>query len=164
MGDILNCYSQYIETVMEIICFICGLIVYLIIAGIVTGAFLDAIRRECEEKEDLLVKAWILGGIERVFFMLCTAFDLSGLVIGMMAWITIKSVVSQQVLLKQHNYLSIMRGDKKNNSSFQRRKLALSSIVGSLISMLFALVGGLIIRYWIFTEFLMGKDILFFLS
>ena len=135
---------------MEFVFFLLGLIIYLFIAHVFTGFLLCQIRKSlsisCNDPDYQIIKAWIVGSIERVFFMLCTTFELSGLIIGIIAWITIKSAVNHQQLLKGSKVPPI-----------EIRKAAFSSLLGSLISMLFAIGGGLIILHW-------GIEILSFLK
>jgi len=135
---------------MELVFFILGLIIYFFMAHVITGFLLCQIRKSsgipCNDTNYTIIKAWIVGLTERTFFMLCTVFELTGLIIGIIAWITIKSVVNHQQLFK---------GDKIPSTKV--RKAAFSSLLGSLISMLFAVGGGLIILHY-------GMEILDFLQ
>ena len=76
------------------------------------------------------IPAWLIGTIERIFFTILVAFNVSATAAAMMAWITIK-MVSDWHRIKERNEIFI-------------RSMAFSSLLGNIISMFFALVGGLI--------------------
>jgi hypothetical protein len=83
--------------------------------------------------EKLYVSPKIIGLIERLFFTLLVAFDVSGTAIAMMGWITLKMGADWHIILKE-------------NASKADRSLAVVSILGGIVSMLFAAVGGLICK------------------
>lgn len=118
-----------------------GFLVSLLLGTIVSTIFIKLIRHFKDlkniEKDKLDSKhrigGFFIGIIERIFFTVCTAFNLSGLVIGIIGWLTIK-------MASNHNLLN---GQERTSES---RNLALSALLGGLISMLFAILGGLIAR------------------
>lgn len=77
---------------------------------------------------DLRIPSWAAGLIERLFFTLAVAFDVSGSATAMMAWIAIKMAAHWNLLGKP---------DAPG---------ALSIALGGLVSMFFALTGGAICR------------------
>jgi hypothetical protein len=78
------------------------------------------------------VPIWLTGPMERLFFTLIVAFQLSGAAIAMVAWITIKMFTSDTKRKERH---------AEDAFPFQ-----FTGLLGNLTSMLFALVGGLICR------------------
>ena len=76
-----------------------------------------------------------MGTCERFIFTMAVAFGLSGTVVGMMAWLA----------LKMATYWN-SPGFALNNEEdqFKRARFALSAALAGLISMTFALIGGLI--------------------
>ena len=82
--------------------------------------------------EILAVPGWLVGLIERLFFTLIIAFGISGAAISMAAWITVKMASTWKRLARENNPWT--------------GPFALSSLLGNLVSMLFALIGGLVCR------------------
>lgn len=98
------------------------------------------VRRHLGEENDPLPRSpiirevppeWI-GLIERTFFTLIIAFNVSGAGVSMIAWIMVKMFSTWNRLLKIEDLWA--------------GPFAFSSLLGNLVSMLFALVGGLICR------------------
>lgn len=79
------------------------------------------------------VPNWIIGFAERLFFTVLTAFDASGLVPGMMAWIALKMGANWLVLVKEEKNRTI-------------RSFLFAGLLGSLCSLLCAYLGGLVCR------------------
>lgn len=77
---------------------------------------------------DPRIPSWATGLIERLFFTLAVAFDVSGAATAMMVWIAIMMAA---------NWNRLGKPDAPG---------ALSAALGGLVSMLFALTGGLICR------------------
>jgi len=114
------------------------------IGWLCTNLFLKVIRihinnKATERKEaeiynksiaPLDVPPWLVGITERTFFVILVAFDLSATAVAMIAWITVKMLCNWNIL----------SGDK----SITVRSSAFSALLGNLVSMLFALIGGLI--------------------
>jgi hypothetical protein len=102
-------------------------------AGQMTAVFKSVLEKKCNIKtppkrlfgpvEEKFIPGWLTGLIERLFFTLLIAFEISGTGIAMVAWITVK------MLQKWH-------GEHKNYSFLR--------LLSGMVSMLFALVGGLI--------------------
>ena len=82
------------------------------------------------------IPGWFVGSLERLFFTILVAFDISGTAVAMMLWIALKMTRNLDLL---------KTGEKKEDDS-GRRMFVFSGLLGSMISMLFALIGGLIIR------------------
>jgi hypothetical protein len=132
-----------------IIWWIVGLIFSLGLGGWLTPKSLNCIREKIKEKAKQIDKIGddeyeefvgleyfspqITGTIERLFFMILVAFNVSGTATAMVAWITVKMATDWLVVLKD------------GKESWQR-KLAFSALLGSMISLFFALIGGLICR------------------
>jgi len=89
-------------------------------------AFDDSVPSTWEP--DPRMPSWAVGLIERLFFTLAVAFDVSGSATAMMAWIAIKMAARWNRLGKP---------DAPG---------ALSIAIGGLVSMFFALTGGAICR------------------
>ena len=79
------------------------------------------------------VPRWLIGFIERLFFTPIVAYHISGTAVAMIVWITVKMAT---------NWNRMTRTKSSNNPWIV--PFALSSLLGSLVSMLFALLGGLI--------------------
>ncbi len=74
---------------------------------------------------------WLIGLSERLFFTVVVAFGVSGAAFAMIAWIMLKIVPNWELYVKH---------------GATNKPLAWSSILASLCSMFFALLGGLICR------------------
>ena len=70
-----------------------------------------------------------IGSIERLFFMLAVAYNASGAILGMIGWITLKTAANQ-------NWIKA-----KEEADFGTK--AMCSLLSSMVSMIFALIGGL---------------------
>ena len=81
----------------------------------------------------------IPGILERAFFTIVVAFDVSGAAIAMIGWATLKMATgwNRQFPRDGHAKYPIE----------ERTKMALTSLYAGLFSLSFALVSGLIIRY-----------------
>jgi len=124
-----------------------GLFVSLVIGGLATSGLLDWIRKKIKEKakakdeicEDDYKKffghryfsPWITGTIERLFFTILVAFNVSGTATAMIVWISVKMAVDWLIVIK----------DEREQ---WKRQMASSALLGSMISLFFALMGGLI--------------------
>ena len=119
--------------------------------GLFTGPLLKLIRcrvlRNAQKKgeviddkekqfylESLYVSAKLVGTIERLFFTILVAFNVSGTATAMIARIALKMATDWQRILPKDAKLWV-------------RSLAFSALFGSIISLLFALIGGLICAY-----------------
>ena len=81
------------------------------------------------------IPVWIIGPLERLFFTFAIAFGFNSIPVAMMAWITVKMGA---------NWLLRIPLNKREHP------MAMSALVGSILSMSFALFGGLICRGYFF--------------
>jgi hypothetical protein len=84
------------------------------------------------EGEPNRVPPWLTGVTERLFFTIIVAFDISGAATAMIGWITLK-------LVSNWNRTSPQSPEHEQWSAW-----AFSALIGGLVSMLFALLGGLV--------------------
>lgn len=91
------------------------------------------------------VPAWLIGLAEGVFFTTVVAFEIGGAAVAMMGWLTVK-------MLSGWN-----RGDSNFPKPYQEHQkgMAFTALFGGLISLLFATIGGLILRQDPFIQSLM---------
>ena len=121
-----------------------------LLLGLLTGPLLDLIRGRILQKarkkgeviddkdaklylESLYVSSKLVGSIERLFFTILVAFNVSGTATAMIVWISVKMATDWQRILKPDGGLGI-------------RSLAFTALLGSMISLFFAVIGGLICR------------------
>ena len=78
------------------------------------------------------IPPWVVGLIEGVFFTTAVAFEMSGVTVAMIAWIAAKMAANW--------------GARKFEGIDNIQAFRLSALLGSLASMGFALIGGLICR------------------
>lgn len=94
-------------------------------------------RKEEERYDEFVVAAdipsWLVGLIERTFFTILVAFNVSATAVAMIAWVTVKMLYSWDIVWRERENITV-------------RSLVLSALLGNLVSMLFALIGGLICR------------------
>lgn len=88
--------------------------------------------------DQLAVPPWLTGYIERSFFCTLVAFDISATAAGMLTWILIKMATDWHRLLGQ--------GVESKFCMYGPRSLAFASLLAGMISLFFALIGGLICR------------------
>jgi hypothetical protein len=125
-----------VETLIR---WIVGLFVALAVGGVVTGWFLGSLRSylNIARPSGRDVPNWLIGVSERLFFAVIIAFNISGAAVAMMVWIVLKIIPNWELHVKLGT---------------ANKPLTWSSILASLCSMLFALLGGLIMRgaiwYW----------------
>lgn len=81
---------------------------------------------------------WVVGVIERVFFGALVAFDISATAAGMVTWILVKMATDWHKILGP--------GQKDGDPMYGARSLAFGSLLAGMISLFFALVGGLVCR------------------
>jgi hypothetical protein len=84
--------------------------------------------------ENLEIPDWLVGTVERVFFTILVAFNISGTATAMIGWVTIKMLTDWHRILKPDAGVGL-------------RSLAFSALLGNMISLFFALIGGLICRF-----------------
>lgn len=104
-----------------------------------TRYFLDRLRKEMnigdkpifeEDSEWRRVTPWVTGVVERIFFAVAIAINLSGTVGAMVGWLALK-------LATNWNH-----PDWKTEP--KARSFAFSALLGGLVSMLFAVIGGVV--------------------
>jgi len=135
------------EAAMTVWSWLIGLFVSLVIGGLVTWQFLERLRKwmgVTKEDADPATKGvpgWLLGLLERLFFTLVIAFNVSGAAVAMMGWLTLKMAV---------NWNRPHAGDTDDIKRTRRIRFAMSALLTGLVAMGFALIGGLIARGEIF--------------
>jgi undecaprenyl pyrophosphate phosphatase UppP len=120
---------------------IVGFGISLVAGQLVVSILLYCVRRHLGKENDPLsgnskireVPAWLIGLSERLFFSVIIAFGVLGAAVSMIPWIAVKMVTTWHRL-----------GQMKDNP--WTGPFALSSLLGNLVSMLFALFGGLVCR------------------
>lgn len=120
---------------------IVGLVVSLVVGAVITPLFLCKLRKYIKYNDKILengkkVPAWVTGTLERLFFVLLVAFDVSATATAMVGWLAVKMATDWQ---------RISEKDMPNV-----RKNAFSGLLGGMMSLLWALVGGLICKGKIF--------------
>jgi len=109
-----------------------GMSVALVLGAVVTELFVRALR-SCFNisipPSQRAVPAWLVGSIERLFFTVVVAFNISGTAVAMIGWITVKMVTNW---------------NRPGCSGPEFAPVALTALLGGLVSMFFALIGGLI--------------------
>ena len=117
-----------------------GFSVSLIGGGISAWLFLKILRlwmhlsKEKDVTEETrAVPSWVTGAIERLFFTLLIYFKLPGVPAAMLIWLTLKMVTNWNSPLRQET-------DKKHT------RLSFTALLAGLISLGFAVYGGLIAR------------------
>ena len=94
-------------------------------------------RKERKRYDEIMapldVPSWLVGLTERIFFTILIAFNVSATSVAMIVWVTAKMVYNWNIVLREREDITI-------------RSLAASALLGNLVSMLFALIGGLICR------------------
>jgi hypothetical protein len=110
------------------------------ILGNVLDSYIQAKAAERKEEgryDEFVVVAdipsWLVGLIERTFFTVLVAFNVSATPVAMIAWVTVKMLYSWDIVWRERENITV-------------RSLVLSALLGNLLSMLFALIGGLICR------------------
>ena len=86
-----------------------------------------------EVMKPLDVPSWLVGLVERTFFTVLVAFNVSATALAILAWIALKMAFSWNIVWGERGSITL-------------RSLAFSTLLANLFSMLFALVGGLICR------------------
>ncbi len=111
---------------------IVGLLVSLLVGHFVTIWTLSALRRTFtyNPPSHAVISPWITGAVERLFFTVAVAFDFSAVTVAMIAWIAAKMLPHWNTKQQVDNIEAI----------------GFSALNAGLVSMLFAMVGGLICR------------------
>ena len=94
-------------------------------------------RKEEKKYDDFIaagdIPSWLVGLIERTFFTILVAFNLSATSVAMIIWVAVKMLYNWDIVWRERENMTV-------------RSLALSGLLGNIVSMLFALIGGLICR------------------
>lgn len=117
---------------MNIIQWITGLFFVLVIGNLFTKLFLKIIREKIGYKKPdyIAVPPLVLGVIEGVFFTVAVAYELSGVVVAMIGWIGVK--------------MAAHWGTKSEQDVTNIEAVRFTALLGSMVSLLFAMIGGLI--------------------
>lgn len=114
---------------------ILGLAISLLVGHFAVDYFLRELRKHMQlgDKPALpeplkRVPSWLTGALERLFFTLLVAFNVSGTPTAMVGWLALKLATNWN------------RPDLEDK--VQARSFAFSGLIAGLLSMLFALVGG----------------------
>jgi hypothetical protein len=86
-----------------------------------------------EVMKPLDVPSWLVGLVERTFFAVLVAFNVSATALAILTWIALKMAFSWNIVWREKGSITL-------------RSLAFSALLANLFSMLFALIGGLICR------------------
>ena len=118
-----------------IVFWILGLYISLFLGGFFTTLFRRYIiaaddQSDANGVEKIGERVWIFGSLERLFFTLAAAVSVGGAVIGMMIWLAMKMIT---------------KGFWQQNSA-STEKAAMNYLTISMVSMVFALIGGLVCR------------------
>jgi hypothetical protein len=113
-----------------------GLTITILVGHVVARSFLNRLRRDIPTEilnpdRAGAVASWLTGVVERAFFATAVGVDLSGVGTAMMIWISVK-------LLTNWNRTA------NGKETEWIRPGAFTALLGSLVSMFFALIGGFI--------------------
>lgn len=122
---------------MILVAWLVGFAVSLLVGGLVTWAFLKVLRNwmrlpakpALSDPSRRRVPPWLMGTIERTFFTIAVGANVSGALPTMAGWIALK--------------LAANWSNAKNNAT-DPTLWATSALLAGLVSMGFAMVGGLI--------------------
>ena len=118
---------------METLRWTVGLFVSLVFGGIVTQYWARRLRKLIGN-EDPQYRIFIplsLGVLENLFFTIGVAFDLSGVMVGMVAWMGAKMAAHWGRESKEHQVKNI-------------ETIRFLVLTGTMLSLLFSMIGGLI--------------------
>ena len=118
---------------METLRWTVGLSVSLVCGGIVNQYWARRVRKLIgdEDSQYRILIPLSLGVVEKLFFTIGVAFDLSGVMVGMVAWMGAKMAAHWGRESKEHQVKNI-------------ETVRFLVLGGTMISLLFAMIGGLI--------------------
>jgi len=126
---------------MDTVFIVSGILISQILGGLLTPAFLIWIRKNYKAAAVLEYEPpkggaldWLIGVLERIFFTIIVAFNVNGAAVAMISWLLVKMAT---------NWNSIIDPDRR------MRGYALCSLAAGMVSLSFALIGGLFIKYGI---------------
>lgn len=111
-----------------------GFTLSLAVAPFVVSWLLERLRTDLGEEPGSpreVIPHWVVGTFERGFFTLVVAAGLSGVPMAMILWIAAKMVAEWGIGPPETQNLKTLR---------------LTSLLGDLVSMVFALIGGGVVR------------------
>ena len=121
----------------EVLRWMIGFIVALVIGHYVAKNFLVYAHRrfDFEKPEYVAIPGVLVATVEGVFFTLAVAFELSGVTVAMIGWVTAKMAAHWNL--------------QKGMQNIEARRI--TSLLASLLRLTFAMVGGLICggKIWI---------------
>jgi hypothetical protein len=140
------------ELINFILWFSIGLVFSIFIGGKIIRVVLTKIKNKILEKakenkeevpegylNELYIPGKSLGYWERFIFTILVGIDISGIAAGMFSYITLKMLIDWlNLIAKNENYIK----------QTAVRSLIFRSLIGSLLSMLFAAIGGIICRQY----------------
>ena len=116
---------------------ITGLLFSVLVGGIVTWLFLKVLRSSLGTPDKARISGggarvppWLTGAVERLFFTVLVGLEVSGAPAAMIGWLALKLAT---------NWNHPDWKDKPDARTF-----AFSALLAGLVSMLFALLGGLV--------------------
>ena len=116
-----------------------GLVFSVVVGSVVTRVFLTVLRRyerlggDSDGNSDSRpVPPWLTGALERSFFTVIVALNISGAAVAMIGWLTLKMVTNWN-----------RPGPPRDVTQV---RWAFSALLGGLVSMFFAVIGGVICR------------------
>ena len=118
-----------------IVFWLLGLYISLFLGGFFTTLFQRCVikangQTDADELEKIGGRDWLFGSLERLFFTLAAAISVGGAVIAMMIWVGMKMIT---------------HGFWQQNAE-PANKAAMTYLTISMVSMVFALIGGLFCR------------------
>ena len=123
-------------TVLDPRYWVLGLSFAVLVGGIVTSLFVWLLRAwtgapktTAQADEGRAVPPWLTGVVERLFFAVLVGLSVAGAPAAMMGWLALKLATNWN-----HSDVTVANA----------RPLAFTALLGGVVSMLFALVGGLI--------------------
>jgi hypothetical protein len=119
-----------------LISWIIGLSVALILGDLVPRVVLWAMRRRINFRRPTYpgIPVLVTGTIERLFFLVAVAFNLSGVIVAMIGWIGVKMAAHWGARQEANEQQAV-------DSIYAVR---ISAILAGILSLFFAMVGGLI--------------------
>ena len=90
------------------------------------------------------VPSWLMGVGERLFFTIAVGVNLSGAGVAMMVWLTLKLAANWN----RPGRLNAREGLDDEERELLLVRWALSAALAGLLSMTFALIGGLIVQWY----------------
>ena len=125
---------------MDALRWMAGFFVSLVFGGIVTQFYARRVRKLIgdEDPNYRILIPLSIGVVESLFFTIGVAFNLSGVMIGMVAWMGAKMAAHWGKESQEHQVSNIVT-------------VRFLVLVGTMLSLLFAMIGGLICagRLWL---------------